>query len=100
MSVVGRYIYIINYLFHNLFEHRLTVLAYHKPKDSHHRFDCKEPDWGFTRFKTLRSLTYLRDGQSRPTIEDGQADVSVFVRVMKDPTGKLWLDPEQAEYNF
>ena len=32
----------------------------------------------------------MQEGHSRATIEDEAADVSVFVRVLKDPTGVLW----------
>lgn len=58
--------------------------------DAHHRFIAEECDWGFTRFSELRKLFSIQDGHSRPTIEDESADVSVFVRVLEDPTGVLW----------
>ncbi|KAI0780819.1 cysteine proteinase [Trametes elegans] len=57
---------------------------------AHHRFIAEECDWGFTRFSELRKLFSVQDGHSRPTIEDESADVSVFVRVLEDPTGVLW----------
>ncbi|KAH8116990.1 cysteine proteinase [Phellopilus nigrolimitatus] len=57
---------------------------------AHHRFIAEECDWGFTRFSELRKLFQPQDGHSRATIEDESADVSVFVRVLKDPTGVLW----------
>ncbi|RPD80183.1 cysteine proteinase [Lentinus tigrinus ALCF2SS1-7] len=57
---------------------------------AHHRFIAEECDWGFTRFSELRKLFSVQDGHTRPTIEDEAADVSVFVRVLEDPTGVLW----------
>ena len=60
------------------------------PPDAHHRFIAEECDWGFTRFSELRKLFTIQEGHSRPTIEDECADVSVFVRVLEDPTGVLW----------
>lgn len=58
--------------------------------DAHHRFITEECDWGFTRFSELRKLFSVQDGHTRPTIEDETAIVSVFVRVLEDPTGVLW----------
>ncbi|TFY81764.1 hypothetical protein EWM64_g2248 [Hericium alpestre] len=57
---------------------------------AHHRFIAEECDWGFTRFSELRKLFGIQEGHTRPTIEDESADVSVFVRVLEDPTGVLW----------
>ncbi|TFY56142.1 hypothetical protein EVJ58_g7817 [Rhodofomes roseus] len=57
---------------------------------AHHRFIAEECDWGFTRFSELRKLFTVQEGHSRPTIEDEAAEVSVFVRVLEDPTGVLW----------
>jgi len=57
---------------------------------AHHRFIPEECDWGFTRFSELRKLFAVQEPNSRPTIEDDAADVTVFVRVLKDPTGVLW----------
>ena len=58
--------------------------------DAHHRFVPEECDWGFTRFHDLRKLYNAQDHQKRPIIEDDAAEVTVFVRVLKDPTGVLW----------
>ena len=58
--------------------------------DAHHRFIAEECDWGFTRFSELRKLFNVQEGHARPTIEDESAEVSVFVRVLEDPTGVLW----------
>ena len=59
-------------------------------KDANHRFIAEECDWGFTRFSELRKLFNVQEGYSRPTIEEDAADVTVFVKVLKDPTGVLW----------
>ena len=58
--------------------------------DAHHRFVAEKCDWGFTRFHDLRKLYNAQDTQKRPIIEDESANVTVFVRVLKDPTGVLW----------
>lgn len=58
--------------------------------DAHHRFIAEECDWGFTRFSELRKLLSCFEAQPRPTIEDEAADITVFVRVLEDPTGVLW----------
>ena len=58
--------------------------------DAHHRFIAEECDWGFTRFSELNKLEHPQPGLSRPVIEGGSAVVSVYVRVLEDPTGVLW----------
>lgn len=63
---------------------------YSRPVDAHHRFIAEECDWGFTRFAELKKLFSKQEGHARPTIEDDAADISVFVRVLEDPTGVLW----------
>lgn len=60
------------------------------PLDAHHRFIAEECDWGFTRFSELRKLFHPQPGHNRPTIEEDSATVSVYVRVLEDPTGVLW----------
>ncbi|KAF9052946.1 hypothetical protein BJ165DRAFT_1413298 [Panaeolus papilionaceus] len=55
-----------------------------------HRFITEECDWGFTRFSELRKLFSIQEGYTRPTIENEAADITVFVRVLEDPTGVLW----------
>lgn len=57
---------------------------------AHHRFIAEECDWGFTRFSELRKLFNVQEGHPRPTIEDESADITVYVRVLEDPTGVLW----------
>lgn len=58
--------------------------------DAHHRFVPEECDWGFTRFFDLRKLFQPNDHNARPIIENDNATITVFVRVLKDPTGVLW----------
>ena len=58
--------------------------------DAHHRFVAEECDWGFTRFSELRKLFSIQEGNARPTIEEESADITVYVRVLEDPTGVLW----------
>ncbi|CCA77798.1 probable ubiquitin-specific processing protease 21 [Serendipita indica DSM 11827] len=57
---------------------------------AHHRFVPEECDWGFTRFYDLRKLFQAPDPARHPIIENESAIVTVFVRVLKDPTGVLW----------
>ncbi|KAG6911473.1 hypothetical protein DXG01_014547 [Tephrocybe rancida] len=57
---------------------------------AHHRFIAEECDWGFTRFSELRKLFSIQEGHNRPTIEEESADITVYVRVLEDPTGVLW----------
>ncbi|KAL5464951.1 hypothetical protein PMIN06_000904 [Paraphaeosphaeria minitans] len=56
-----------------------------------HRFTADEGDWGFTRFAELRRLFSASwDERGRPMVEDNMANVTAYVRVLKDPTGVLW----------
>jgi ubiquitin carboxyl-terminal hydrolase 7 len=56
-----------------------------------HRFTKEEGDWGFTRFAELRKLfTPQWEGHDRPMVENNAANVTAYVRVLKDPTGVLW----------
>jgi ubiquitin carboxyl-terminal hydrolase 7 len=48
---------------------------------AHHRFNVAEPDWGFTRFW---------DGQQTSLNQNEEANITAYVRVVKDPTGVLW----------
>ena len=58
--------------------------------DANHRFIAEECDWGFTRFSELRKIFNVQEGHLRPTIEDESAEITVYVRVLEDPTGVLW----------
>lgn len=56
-----------------------------------HRFTADEGDWGFTRFAELRRLFASSfDERGRPMVENNAANVTAYVRVLKDPTGVLW----------
>jgi ubiquitin carboxyl-terminal hydrolase 7 len=58
---------------------------------AHHRFTADEGDWGFTRFAEIRRLfANSWDDRGRPMIEDNQANITAYIRVLKDPTGVLW----------
>jgi ubiquitin carboxyl-terminal hydrolase 7 len=57
---------------------------------AHHRFTKEEGDWGFTRFIELRKLFNATDGSSRPMVENDTANLTAYVRVVKDETGVLW----------
>ncbi|KAJ7156042.1 hypothetical protein C8R43DRAFT_421204 [Mycena crocata] len=73
----------------------LVISNIHDPtvftvSNAQHRFIAEESDWGFTRFSELRKLFHPQEGHSRATIEEDAADITVYVRVLEDPTGVLW----------
>ncbi|KAM5441568.1 ubiquitin-specific protease ubp15 [Microsporum ferrugineum] len=56
-----------------------------------HRFNAEESDWGFTRFAELRRLfQHIHDDRGVPLVENQEACLTAYVRVVKDPTGVLW----------
>ncbi|KAL4789589.1 hypothetical protein BDV19DRAFT_373829 [Aspergillus venezuelensis] len=56
-----------------------------------HRFNADEGDWGFTRFCELRRLFHVPwEGHGVPLVQNDEANVTAYVRVVKDPTGVLW----------
>ncbi|KAL1956846.1 hypothetical protein VTO42DRAFT_6796 [Malbranchea cinnamomea] len=58
---------------------------------AHHRFNAEEGDWGFTRFCELRKLFHHSwEGTDKPFVENDEACITAYVRVVKDPTGVLW----------
>ena len=58
---------------------------------ANHRFNAREGDWGFTRFVELRkAFNQHWDGHDRPLIENNEAKLTAYVRILKDPTGVLW----------
>jgi ubiquitin carboxyl-terminal hydrolase 7 len=63
-------------------------------KTSHvatHRFNPDEGDWGFTRFTELRKLFIGPwENKDRPMVEDDCANITAYVRIIKDPTNVLW----------
>jgi ubiquitin carboxyl-terminal hydrolase 7 len=58
---------------------------------ANHRFYVDEGDWGFTRFCELRRLfNQAWEGHDVPLVENDEANITAYVRVVKDPTGVLW----------
>lgn len=56
-----------------------------------HRFNAKEADWGFTRFVELRKAFHQSwEDSNRHLVENDEAKLTAYVRVIKDPTGVLW----------
>ncbi|TQB70857.1 hypothetical protein MPDQ_008023 [Monascus purpureus] len=56
-----------------------------------HRFNVDEGDWGFTRFYDFRRLfTMPWEGRGTPLVQNDEANITAYVRVVKDPTGVLW----------
>lgn len=56
-----------------------------------HRFNAEEADWGFTRFAELRRLFHMGfEGRGTPLVQNDEAMVTAYVRIVKDPTGVLW----------
>jgi ubiquitin carboxyl-terminal hydrolase 7 len=56
-----------------------------------HRFNAEEADWGFTRFAELRRLFNMGfEGRGTPLVQNDEAMVTAYVRIVKDPTGVLW----------
>ncbi|KAH6696852.1 ubiquitin carboxyl-terminal hydrolase [Plectosphaerella plurivora] len=58
---------------------------------AHHRFTKEEADWGFTRFYELRKMFNVPfEGGTRPLCEGEAANITAYVRIVKDETGVLW----------
>lgn len=60
---------------------------------AHHRFTKEEGDWGFTRFVELRKLystTWDTNTGSYLLGAGYRANITSYVRVVKDETGVLW----------
>lgn len=65
-----------------------TIFSHHT---AHHRFTKEEGDWGFTRFVELRRLWSIPwENSRRPLVENEEANMTAYVRVVKDETGVLW----------
>ena len=58
--------------------------------DARHRFTPEEPDWGFTRFAKLQDLYAVQSGSAKSIIQNEAANVVVYMRAIRDPTGVLW----------
>ncbi|KAJ7114235.1 hypothetical protein C8R44DRAFT_795304 [Mycena epipterygia] len=57
-------------------------------KHSHHRFTEQVSSYGFERLAYKVFAT--QEGQSRPIVQDDAVDISLVIRVAKDPTGVIW----------
>ncbi|KAJ7832990.1 hypothetical protein B0H13DRAFT_2428986 [Mycena leptocephala] len=57
-------------------------------KHSHHRFTEQVSSYGFERLTYKAFAT--QEGQSRPIVQDDAVDISLVIRVAKDPTGVIW----------
>ncbi|UQC82690.1 ubiquitin carboxyl-terminal hydrolase [Colletotrichum lupini] len=65
-----------------------TLYTHHT---AHHRFTKEESDWGFTRFLELRKMFNVPwEGGSRPLCENETANITAYLRLVKDETGVLW----------
>lgn len=62
----------------------------HVINSSHHRFNALDTDWGFASFIDLNHLKYPSKTRTSGLLNEGQLNISAFVRVLKDPTGVLW----------
>ncbi|SCU86930.1 LANO_0C09604g1_1 [Lachancea nothofagi CBS 11611] len=57
---------------------------------SHHRFCATDTDWGFASFIGLDTLKKRTSSRNSGFLADNQLNVSVFVRILDDPTGVMW----------
>lgn len=85
----------------------LVISAPQQPKNyivSHafHRFVESEVDWGFTRFLLLSDFRQGRkradDTMLMPMLKKDSTVITVFLRVMKDPTGFLWRSLTESDF--
>lgn len=64
-----------------------------------HRFNAEDSDWGFTRFCELRKLfQHVHDDRGVPLVDNQEACLTAYVRVVKDPTGVLWHNFQKYVY--
>ena len=57
---------------------------------SFHRFNSSDLDWGFSNVVDVNHLKYPSKGRLKPLLNDGSLNISVYIRILKDPTGVLW----------
>ncbi|AMD21987.1 HFR132Cp [Eremothecium sinecaudum] len=58
---------------------------------SHHRFNEVDKDWGFSNLIEVEYLKYpYRNRAASGFLNHDRLNVSVYVRILKDPTGVLW----------
>lgn len=58
-------------------------------KNSQHRFDTNEADWGFINFVSNRAMGH-GDSSHGPLLHDDSVTVIFKVQIIKDPTDYLW----------
>ena len=67
------------------------MVASDHAKAANHRFTADEGDWGFTRYAELRKLFASKwEDRDRPLVENNAANMTAYLRIVKDPTGVLW----------
>lgn len=59
---------------------------------SNHRFNNSNKDWGFSNFIDLNHLKYQSQYKPSGFLSNDSLNISLFVRILKDPTGVLWHD--------
>ncbi|AAS54134.1 AGL357Wp [Eremothecium gossypii ATCC 10895] len=57
---------------------------------SQHRFNAVDKDWGFSNLIELEHLRFATRGRPSGFLSGDQLNVTVYVRVLRDPTGVLW----------
>ncbi|RKP39160.1 hypothetical protein BJ085DRAFT_13200, partial [Dimargaris cristalligena] len=58
--------------------------------NAYHRFNPQETDWGFTRFMDYRLAIEPSGPSRRPVLENDSCVLTVFIEIVRDPTGVLW----------
>jgi len=53
---------------------------------------------GFDRFCTSDQVLQGAYGSVSPIVHQGEADITVFLRIMEDPTGYLWMELVTQSY--
>ncbi|KAJ3218779.1 hypothetical protein HDU67_004027 [Dinochytrium kinnereticum] len=61
-----------------------------KSSTAQHRFNPNETDWGFNQLVKMNQLFTPVDGNKRPLVENDQAVITVYIKIIKDVTGVLW----------
>ncbi|RIB22128.1 hypothetical protein C2G38_1998864 [Gigaspora rosea] len=56
------------------------------------RFDAECSNWGFGNFYDQDKLFIPYDNRTRPLIDNDSCNITALVRILKDPTGTLWLN--------
>lgn len=64
----------------------------------HHRFHSKATDWGFLQYVGIGQMHREWRDSGHALIENNATNITVYVRVLEDPTGVLWHD--FAEYDL